>query len=118
MRGFISLLFAAALAAHLGPAGAPSLGTSPACAGEVGVGGLAGEYVLYPAAALGATRAETLTDGRERSGGSGPRRALPEIRPSAPRIAAGAPDERPDARTPSSLQGFPGHPTTAPPIQA
>lgn len=118
MRGFISLLFAAALAAHLGPAGAPSLGPSPTCGDAVGIGGRAGEHILYPAAALGAPQAESTSDGRERTGGAVPRRALSETRTPAPQVAAGAARRYPDARTPPSLQGFPGHPATAPPLAA
>lgn len=117
MREFASLVFTAALAALLGSAGVPSLGTSPICADQVGQAEYLGGHVLYPAVSRVATQAEANADGREGSGGPGQRCAVPDALPCAPRATSGDGTDHCDARTPSSLLGFVGNPTTAPPLQ-
>ena len=118
MRGFLSLLFAAALAAHLGPAGAPSLGAAPACADESGVGGRGGIHVVFSAPALGTPQAEATSDTRERTNGPGPRRAATSGSAVAPSALSGDAPDATGESTPFALLGFPANPTTAPPFQA
>ena len=118
VRGFVSLLFAAALAAHLGPAGAPSLGGGPTCADEAGVGDSGRSHLLYPAAVLGVTQAEAKTDGRERTGGTASRRVAPQAGTNPAHVGADGTPRVARPSVPGWLLGLVGHPTTAPPLQA
>jgi len=118
VRGFASLLFAVALAAHFGPAGAPSLGTPYRCADELGLGRHAGAHVLYLSAVMGATQTEAAKDGSGRSAGPHSSRVVAVADGRALRPTSTWASRCGAACTPASRLGLPGHPSTAPPLQA
>jgi len=113
VREFASLFFVAALAARLGSAGAPS--SVPVTRCEADQRATSGVPAHVSGGAVGISPVEDPSTGADPTGGSTMRRSRHGTAHTGVRMESAVRASDTPRSAPSSLMGFSGHPSTAPP---